>query len=114
MPDIGLLLYFLILASAIIARWQRQETVTLVSRGMGISGVLGLVLTEELLLFVVGYPHGIGFGMLQARLMESSRDRQEVGATPLDGLKKLADLHSAGVLTDEEFAHAKAKLLASM
>lgn len=35
-------------------------------------------------------------------------------ASPLDEIKKLADLHSAGVLTDDEFASAKAKLLASM
>jgi hypothetical protein len=30
---------------------------------------------------------------------------------PLDRLKKLADLHAAGALTDEEFAEQKAKIL---
>ena len=30
----------------------------------------------------------------------------------LDEIKKLADLHASGALTDEEFATAKAKLLA--
>jgi len=68
-PAFGFLLYFLILISAIIARWQRRDTATLVSRGMSISGILGLTLTEELLLFVLGYPLGVGFGMLLARLM---------------------------------------------
>jgi putative ABC transport system permease protein len=68
-PAFGFLLYFLILISAIVARGQQRDTATLVSRGMGISGVLGLTLIEELLLFVVGYPLGIGFGMLLARLM---------------------------------------------
>jgi len=32
----------------------------------------------------------------------------------MDQLKQLADLHSAGVLSDEEFAAAKAKLLGTM
>jgi putative ABC transport system permease protein len=68
-PAFGFLLYFLILASVIIARWQRQDTATLVSRGMSMAGILGLTLIEEFLLFVVGYPLGIGFGMLLARLM---------------------------------------------
>ena len=34
------------------------------------------------------------------------------GASLMDELSKLADLKAAGVLTDEEFAAAKAKLLA--
>lgn len=69
LPAYCFLLYFLILTSAVIAHWQRRDTVTLVSRGMSISGILGLTLFEELLLFVLGYPLGIGFGMLLARLM---------------------------------------------
>ena len=32
-------------------------------------------------------------------------------ADPIEQLKQLADLHSQGVLTDEEFAAQKAKLL---
>lgn len=35
-------------------------------------------------------------------------------STPLDELKKLAELHSIGAITDEEFATTKAKLLESM
>ncbi len=31
----------------------------------------------------------------------------------LDGLEKLGDLHEKGILTDEEFAAAKAKILGS-
>lgn len=33
------------------------------------------------------------------------------GGIDLEQLKKLGDLHAAGILTDEEFAAAKAKLL---
>ena len=69
LPAFFILLYFLILSSSIIARWQRQDMSLLISRGMSVSGVLSLVILEELMLFVVGYPLGIGFGMLVARLM---------------------------------------------
>jgi Short C-terminal domain len=34
------------------------------------------------------------------------------GATPADQLTKLADLHTKGLLTDEEFAAQKASILA--
>jgi putative ABC transport system permease protein len=69
LPAFGFLLYFLVLTSAIIARWQRRDTASLVSRGMSIRGILGLTTIDELLLFVVGLPLGIAFGMLLARLM---------------------------------------------
>lgn len=69
LPAFAILLYFLVLTAAIMAQWQRRETVMLVSRGMSITGVLNLTLTEQLILFVVGYPFGIAFGMLVARLM---------------------------------------------
>ena len=36
-----------------------------------------------------------------------------VGSAPIDQLKELGELHSSGVLTDEEFAAQKAKLLGS-
>ncbi|HEY63559.1 MAG TPA: FtsX-like permease family protein [Caldilineae bacterium] len=68
-PALGFLVYFLVLTAVIIAHWQRRETAIMVSRGMGVSGVLALTVVEELLLFVVGYPLGIGFGMLLARWM---------------------------------------------
>lgn len=65
-PALGFLLYFLILISAIIARSQQRETSLMVSRGARVADVLGLVLVEEFLLFVVGIPLGIGFGMALA------------------------------------------------
>jgi putative ABC transport system permease protein len=68
-PAFGFLLCFLVLTSAIIARWQRRDTAVLVSRGMSVSGILSLTLIEELLLFVVGFPLGIGFGLVLALLM---------------------------------------------
>jgi putative ABC transport system permease protein len=71
-PAFIILLYFLALTSGIIARWQRKETSILVSRGIGTAGVLNLAFLEQLLLFIPGYPLGIGFGMLLARLMGST------------------------------------------
>ena len=35
------------------------------------------------------------------------------GSAPIDQLKELGELHDSGVLTDEEFAAQKAKLLGS-
>jgi hypothetical protein len=69
LPTFGILLYFLALTSAIIVQWQRKEISIMVSRGMSLSGILNLVLLEQLLLFVIGYPLGIAFGMLIARVM---------------------------------------------
>ncbi|MBX3010535.1 MAG: ABC transporter permease [Caldilineaceae bacterium] len=68
-PALAFLLYFLIQISLIIVRWQQRETALLVSRGMNLSSILGLTLLEEFLLFLVGIPLGIGFGMLLARWM---------------------------------------------
>jgi putative ABC transport system permease protein len=68
-PAFSILLYFLALISAIIAQWQQKETAILVSRGMSNAGVLSLTILEQLLLFLIGYPFGIAFGMLVARLM---------------------------------------------
>ena len=69
LPAFGFLLYFLILTSAIIANWQQRETATLVGRGLQVSSILTLTFVEQLLLFIVGYPLGVGFGMLLARAM---------------------------------------------
>ena len=69
LPAFLILLYFLAMTSGIIAQWQRKETSVLVSRGMNVGGILVLTLVEEILLFVVGYPLGVGFGMLMAQLM---------------------------------------------
>jgi len=69
LPAFAILLYFLLLISAIITQWQRKETSILISRGMSISGILRLTLLEQTLLFLVGYPLGIVFGMIIARIM---------------------------------------------
>ena len=68
-PALGFLIYFLIMIAAIISRWQQRETAVLVSRGLNVSGVLTIVLMEEFLLFILGIPLGIGFGMLVAQFM---------------------------------------------
>ena len=69
LPAFAILLYFLALTSAVMAQWQRRETVMLVSRGMSITGVLSLTLVEQVVLFVAGYPIGLTFGMTIAWLM---------------------------------------------
>jgi putative ABC transport system permease protein len=69
LPAFGILLYFLLLISAIITQWQRKETSILISRGMSRFGILRLTLIEQLLLFVIGYPLGIVFGLLIAQMM---------------------------------------------
>ncbi len=69
LPAFGFLLYFLILTSAIIANWQQRETATLVGRGLQVSSILTLTFVEQLLLFIIGYPLGVAFGMFLARLM---------------------------------------------
>ena len=63
LPAFAILLYFLALASGIIAQWQRKETTMLVSRGMNVSGILKLILLEQAVLFAAGLPLGIGLGM---------------------------------------------------
>lgn len=69
LPALGFLLYFLMLTSAIIARGQQREVAMLVSRGVSVWGILGITAVEELLLFIVGYPLGIGLGMALAQGM---------------------------------------------
>ena len=69
LPSLGFLLYFLVLTSVIVAQWQHRETALLVSRGMGRGSVVALTLVEELVLFVVGVPLGVGLGVMIARLM---------------------------------------------
>lgn len=68
-PALAFLLYFLLQISLIIVRWQQRETALLVSRGMSLGSILGLTLLEEILLFLVGVPLGIAFGMALAQWM---------------------------------------------
>lgn len=68
-PALGFLIYFLIMISAIIARWQQRETAILVSRGLSVGGVMTMVVMEEIMLFLLGVPLGIAFGMLVASFM---------------------------------------------
>lgn len=68
-PALAFLLYFLLQISLIVVRWQQRETALLVSRGMSLPHILGLTVLEELLLFIIGVPLGILFGMGLARWM---------------------------------------------
>lgn len=69
LPAFAILLYFLALTSAIMVQWQRRETVMLVSRGMSLVEILNLTLVEQSILFMIGYPLGILFGMFLAWAM---------------------------------------------
>ncbi len=69
MPALGFVLFFLALSAAIIARGQRRDTVMLLSRGVRNDKLYVLVFIEELLLSVIGYPLGMGLGLLIARGM---------------------------------------------
>jgi putative ABC transport system permease protein len=69
LPAFGFLLYFLILTSAITARWQQRDIAVLISRGVRVRSILSLAVIEELLLFAVGFPIGVCFGMGLALLM---------------------------------------------
>ncbi|MEM7134129.1 MAG: ABC transporter permease [Chloroflexota bacterium] len=68
-PALGFLLYFLILTSTMIAYWQRRETTVLIRRGMNRFEIWGLSLVEGILLFLIGCPIGLGFGIVLARMM---------------------------------------------
>jgi hypothetical protein len=58
------------------------------------------------------YEQGMQAGQQQAMMSQAPAAPQvSAGGIDMDQLKQLADLHSAGVLSDEEFAAAKAKLL---
>ena len=50
---------------------------------------------------------------VQSTLKNENHPKNDVvtSETPLDALKKLSDLHSSGVLTDDEYAEMKAKLI---
>ena len=69
LPAFGFLFYFLVLTSAIIARWQRRDIAVLVSRGVRVRNILGLTVIEEVLLFIIGFPIGVALGMGLALLM---------------------------------------------
>jgi hypothetical protein len=49
----------------------------------------------------------------EAAMQDYIRQAAGTSASPADELAKLKDLHNQGVLTDDEFAQQKAKLLAS-
>jgi hypothetical protein len=50
----------------------------------------------------------------QAPIPQAPPDASAAGGIDMEQLKQLGELHTAGVLSDEEFAAAKAKLLANI
>lgn len=69
LPLLGILFYFVASASAMGARFQRQEIAMLSSRGSSRSQILGLKLLETAIILVLGLPIGVGVGLWLARLM---------------------------------------------
>lgn len=67
LPLLGILFYFI--ASAMGARFQRQEIAMLSSRGSSRSQILGIKLLETAIVLALGLPMGLGVGLLLARLM---------------------------------------------
>ena len=69
LPAFTILLSFLILISAILAQWQRKDNALFSSRGMSKLDLISLTSLDQILLFTLGIPLGIAFGMSIARLM---------------------------------------------
>ena len=65
LPAFGILLYFLMITSTIMAQWQRRETAILASRGMNSLGIVNLTLFEQ----IHALPHRLpaGRGVWHAR-----------------------------------------------
>lgn len=93
------------------------RAVTSISTGKKLTGDSVSLTVSGSELEITTMPHGRGAEF--AERLRALRDEANAPAAPLpptadDGLEKLqklADLHAAGVLTDEEFAAAKAKEL---
>lgn len=101
-PAFIFVLYFLVLTSMTIARSQQRDTAILVSRGTGILGILRVTLMEQLLLFVIGLPLGLGFGMLLARIMGYTSSflafvNRDPTPVSLEGVNWLVTLLTLGV-----------------
>jgi len=72
LPLLGILAFFIAAISSIVARYQMQESVMFVSRGLSRSQLLGLFLSETALMLIVATPVGIMLGMIVARLLGNS------------------------------------------
>jgi len=82
LPAFGFLVYFLVLTSAIVARWQRRETAILVSRGVSLPAILSLTLVEQIVLFIFAIPLGLAIGLGIALLMGQTVSFLEFTARP--------------------------------
>jgi putative ABC transport system permease protein len=69
LPLLGILAFFVASASAIVARYQNQETAVLASRGSSRAQIIGLAMAETLLIAVVACPLGAAFSLPLARLL---------------------------------------------
>ena len=94
------------------------RAVTSISTGKKLTGESVSLTVSGSEMEITGMPHGRGSEFVER--LRKLREEANTSITPspaptpddgLDRLEKLADLHAAGVLTDEEFAAAKAKVL---
>lgn len=72
LPLLGILAFFIAAVSSIVARYQMQESVMFVSRGLSRSQLMGLFLGETVLILLVATPLGIVLGMGIARVLGNS------------------------------------------
>jgi Phospholipase_D-nuclease N-terminal/Short C-terminal domain len=85
--------------------------------GLGKAAWILLIIVFPLigvLLYLLVRGHNMHERTIQAANAQQEAFRQYVrsaSASPTDDLSKLSDLHSRGVLTDEEFQRAKSKIL---
>ena len=94
--------------------WSSVEGYFHLLDGEGRAGLLNVVEFARYLALGDAYLNALHFNFReeQATGGDSTSGSVEVaGADPLDQLKKVGELHSTGVLTDEEFAAKKAELL---
>ena len=73
-PLMGLLLYFMVSVSSMVARFQRQEVATLASRGTERRHITVLTLMEALLVVVAALPLGIVIGLFLAQVMTYAQE----------------------------------------
>lgn len=89
-------------------------SITYSKRAIGLGSILIVVPSQSIDLYSIDPKRGQGFveavrNQASQKQLGSAQPASE--ADPLDRLKKLGDLRDAGLLTEEEFARQKAKIL---
>jgi membrane protease subunit (stomatin/prohibitin family) len=83
----------------------------IVRRGVGRVGRPGLIGTVARTAVVAGTASAVAGGVSARQQQRAAQAQQPAAPDATAELQKLADMKSQGLLTDDEFAAAKAKLL---